>query len=247
MKLFIDTANLADIEEALRGGYICGITTNPSLLAKEPKGNYLEHLRKIITLAKGYGGAASVSVEVFSNEPDAMVAQAKEFMEQLDYPELAVKIPVSYRGRDNLGVIRILAKQEKIRVNCTACMTAMQLALAAAAGARYVSLFYNRLKDAATEARYAAEREKLLTEKSVELDDFDPDKVLRDARLLLAEYPETEIIVGSIRNPLDVRRASLNGGHIVTASLKVLKEALMHFKTDDSVDRFLADFSAWMT
>lgn len=245
MKLFLDTANLADIEEALKGGFIRGITTNPSLLAKEPKGNYVEHIKKITALAGKYGKNISVSIEVFSNDQKEMVKQAGSFVKQIKYKHLAVKIPVSYKGQSNLVVMKELADRG-ITVNCTACVTPLQLMMSAASGAKYVSLFYNRLRDAKNEAMYKAEREALIASGAVEADDYDPNKVLRETLPLLADYPNAEIIVGSIRTPLDVKQAALNGGHIVTASLKILKGALMHFKTDDSVDRFLKDFSSWM-
>lgn len=245
MKLFLDTANLADIEEALKGGFIRGITTNPSLLAKEPKGSYAEHAKKIVALCNKYGGDISLSVEVFTNDQKEMVAQAKQFVKEIKYKNLAVKIPVSYKGQSNLNVIRELT-QEEITINCTACMTPLQLMMAAAAGAKYVSLFYNRLRDAENEESYASEREALFSSKAIDQDDFDPNKVLRETVPLLVHYPSAEIIVGSIRTVLDVKQAALTGGHIVTASLKILKDALMHFKTDDSVDRFLKDFASWI-
>ena len=246
MKLFIDTANLKDIEEALQGGFIRGITTNPSLLAKEPKGNYLEHIKKIVELAVKYGGEPSLSVEVFSNDKKEMVAQAEEFVRTLNYKNLAVKIPISYKGEHYLEVIKELTARGII-VNCTACMTPMQLMMAAASGAKYVSLFYNRLKDGAGEEKYEKERQELFAIKAVEKTDYDPNQVLRETRPLLADYPNAEIIVGSIRTVLDVKQSALAGGHIVTASLKILKEALMHFKTDDSVEKFLNDFESWMS
>lgn len=245
MKLFLDTANLKDIEEALRGGYIRGITTNPSLLAKEPKGSYLAHMKKIVALCKKYGTDISLSVEVFTNDPREMVAQARQFVKELKYKHLAVKIPICYKNQNNLSVIKALTDYGII-VNCTACMTPLQLTLAAASSAKYVSLFYNRLRDSETEEKYTNERKELLEKKAIEKTDFDPDQVLRETRTLLADYPDAEIIVGSIRTPLDVKRAGLAGGHIVTASLSILKAALAHFKTDDSVDGFLRDFAGWM-
>jgi transaldolase len=245
MKLFIDTANLVDIEEALRGGYIRGITTNPSLLAKEPKGNYLKHMEKIVALARQYSEGVSLSVEVFTNDQQEMIAQAQQFVEALNYEHLAIKIPISYKGESNLEVVRGLA-QRGIAVNVTACMTPLQLMMAAASGARFVSLFYNRLKDGAAEPESVAERDALLSNKIVEQGHFDPDLVLRETRALLADYPQAEIITGSIRSPLDVLHAGVNGSHIVTASLKILKQSLMHFKTDHSIDGFLKDFESWI-
>jgi transaldolase len=245
MKLFIDSANLGDIEEALGEGLACGITTNPSLLAKEPKANYLGHMKKIVDIARAHGGTASLSIEVFSDEPSEMLTQAAEFVKELNYEPLAIKIHISHKGKNNLGIIKNLAKKG-IRVNCTACMTPLQLAMAAAAGATYISLFYNRLRDSGTEEKFAAPRETLLKEKAVEQSDFNPDTVLRETRDLIANYPRAEIIAGSIRSVTDVKRASLAGAHIVTASLKVLRQALLHYKTDESVEGFFKDFAAWL-
>lgn len=244
MKLFLDSANLADIEEALAGGMIQGITTNPSLLSKEPKGSYLAHMKKIVSLLKKDGRNLSLSVEVFSDKPAEMVQQAREFDKALRYKNLAIKIPVSFRGQRYLGVVRALS-DKGIAVNCTACITPLQLALAGAAGARYVSLFYNRVRDGTQEPEYDSMRKEMLARKDIEMGDFDPNSVLREARTLLTSYPQAEIIAGSIRSVLDVKEAGLNGAHIVTVSLKTIKAALAHFKTDHAVEHFLADFKQW--
>jgi transaldolase len=245
MKLFLDSANIADVERALSGGLIMGVTTNPSLLAKEPKGSYLTHMKKIATLLKKDKRNLSLSVEVFSDKPEEMVAQAREFKKALGYKNLAIKIPISFKGESYLGVVRRLV-DEGFQVNCTACMTPLQLSLAAAAGARFVSLFYNRVRDGATEPEYESARAESLTRKDIEEKDFDPRNVLREARSLLSPYPETEIIAGSIRSVLDVKEAGLAGAHIVTASLKVARSAISHFKTDHAVRQFLADFKEWI-
>ena len=245
MKIFLDTANLADIEEALKGGFVRGVTTNPSLLAKEPKGNYLEHMKKIVSLCRKYGKGFSLSAEVFSNDPKEMVEQAKQFVKELRYKNLAIKIPIGYKNENNLAVIRELTSRG-ITVNATACHTSLQLISAAASGAKYVSLFYNRVRDGAKEEQYGKERELLLKDKLLEENDYDPDAILRETRALLSDYPETEIIAGSIRTALDIKHAGLNGAHIVTASLKIIKNSFSHFKTDYAVEQFLADFSAWM-
>jgi transaldolase len=244
MKLFLDTANLKDIEEALDLGIIEGITTNPSLFAKEPKSDYIEHLAKIVALANKYGGRFSLSVEVFSDEPADMIAQAEQFVKALGYKELAVKVHVSYRGTSRLNVVRELA-QRRIAVNCTACMTPMQAMMAAAAGAKYVSLFYNRIRDGKMDG-FAAERKQLLDGGVIEQTDFDPDQTVRETRALLENYPGAEIIAGSIRTVLDVKHAGLAGAHIVTAGPKILKKALEHYKTDEAVGQFLSDFAKWL-
>lgn len=245
MKLFLDTANLKDIEEALREGLVSGITTNPSLLAKEPKSHYTQHMKKIANLCRKYGNNCSLSIEVFTNDKDKMVKQALTFIDEIKYKNLAIKIPISYRNQNNISVIKKLAGKG-VLVNCTACHTQMQLVMAAAGGAKYVSLFYNRVRDGLKDTTYTSERKKLLKEKVIEKADFDPNHVLRETRELLKEYPNTEIIAGSMRSSLDIKEAGLNGAHIVTASLNIIKSSLFHFKTDYAVEQFLSDFEKWI-
>lgn len=244
MKLFVDTANLEEIEKALQGGFIRGVTTNPSLLAKEPKANYVEHMKKVVDLANKYGGTASVSIEVFSDDPKTMVAQAEEFVAAMNYKNLAIKVQVSHGAENKLAVVEELSKKG-IQVNCTACMTPMQAMMAAASGAKYVSLFYNRLRDGGKDEKFSTEREAALKGGALEQTDFDPNQVIRETRALLVDYPQAEIISGSIRSVLDVKQAGLAGSHIVTASLKIMEKALTHYKTDEAVDQFFADFAAW--
>jgi transaldolase len=244
MKLFIDTANLHDIEEALKSGCVRGVTTNPSLLAKEPKGSYLEHMSRVVELAAPH--QASVSIEVFTNDPGEMIRQAEQFQKTLNYKFLAVKIPISCQGQHNLGVVADLASKG-IAVNCTACMTPLQAAMAASAGATYVSLFYNRIRDGATQETAREMKNKSIADGLVEEEDFDPDHVIRETRALLSDSPKAEIIAGSIRSVVDVKRALLSGAHIVTASAKILSAATGHFKTDEAVLAFLADFKSWLS
>lgn len=244
MKLYLDTANLNDIENALEQGFIEGITTNPSLFAKEPKADYIDHLKKIVAAANLHGGRFSLSVEVFSEDPAEMIAQAEQFVHALNYEHLAVKVHVSRKGRSYLHVVRKLSERG-IAVNCTACMTPMQAMMAGAAGAKYVSLFYNRIRDCKTDS-YVQERASLLESLAIEDTDFDPDQVIRETRQLLRQYPNVEIIAGSMRSVVDVKRAGLAGAHIITASPKIYKKALEHHKTDEAVDIFLKDFSGWL-
>ena len=112
-----------------------------------------------------------------------------------------------------------------VRVNCTCCFTATQLQLAALAGAKYVSLFYNRALDA----------------------QIDTVKILqRTKKFIDANELECEIIGGSIRNAYDLEDCWDAGCHIVTASLTVIKKATTHLKTDESVAGFLKDFDKWI-
>jgi len=96
VKLFLDSANLQDVENALARGHISGITTNPSLLAKEPKANFLGHIKKIVKLIEADGRGLPLSVEVFATKPDEMIAQAQEFVQELAYPGLNIKVPIGW-------------------------------------------------------------------------------------------------------------------------------------------------------
>lgn len=221
MKLFADTANLQDIENLLQKGVIQGITTNPSLLAKEPKADFYEHIQKICDLCEEYGQNVPVSVEVFAVDPDAMISQAVEICSRIQYNNINIKIPV---GFEELRVIHEL-KKKNISVNCTCCFTDTQLQLAALSGARYVSLFYNRLKDVGG----------------------NPLQVLRRTRDFIDKNNlECEIIAGSIRNCSDLSNCWFEGSHIVTAGISIIKKATEHWKTDESVKGFMEDFDRWI-
>jgi len=220
MKYFLDTANLDEIADALGKGVVSGVTTNPSLLAKEPKTNFFGHIEKIAALCKE-GGNIPLSAEVFASDPNKMYDQALEIKEKIGYDNLNIKIPIGY---EELGVIHKLSRGG-IDVNCTCCFTAIQMQLAAEAGAKYVSLFYNRLLDNQGDAFRALERTRKFIDKN--------------------KLP-AEIIAGSIRNPYDVEDAWEHGAHIVTAGYKVLVNATKHLKTDESVEGFLNDFKAWI-
>ena len=221
MKLFLDTANLEQINDAMAKGVILGVTTNPSLLAKEPKANFYEHIEKIVSLCRDYKNLTPRSVEVFASEPKEMISQAKEIVERLNYGSLNIKIPVGY---EELQVINELTKMG-IPVNCTCCFTAPQMELAALSGARYVSLFYNRLFDI----------------------DGNPLKVLRRVRNFIdSNNLNCEIIAGSIRNSYDLENAWDAGAHIVTAGYNIIQKSMKHPKTDESVNGFLKDFEEWI-
>ena len=188
MKLFIDTANIEEIKNAISKGIISGVTTNPSLLAKEPKADFYDHIKRIAEICDGL----PLSVEVFATEPQAMIDQAHEIITRLDYQTANIKIPIGY---EELKVVKELS-QNNIPVNCTCCFTSTQLQLAATAGARYVSLFYNRLLDV----------------------QGDPSLVLTQTRRFIEQNNlNCEIISGSIRKAEDVSKAWAAGCQIDTA------------------------------
>lgn len=221
MKLFIDTANLEEIRDVLERGVVQGVTTNPSLLAKEPQADFYSHIQEIADICTELAPGIPLSVEVFAEKPDDMIEQAQEIMETVTYSNLNIKVPVGY---DELRVISEL-KELGIEVNCTCCFTATQLQLAALAGARYVSLFYNRALDAQLNGLDILQR----TRNFIDFNELD-----------------CEIIAGSIRNAYDLEDCWDAGCDIVTAGLPVIKKSVSHLKTDESVNGFLKDFAAWI-
>ena len=247
--LFVDSADPKEIEEALRRG-LQGVTTNPSLTAKQPVikakspfDQYVNHMNSIAEICANHQmedkDVPSLSVEVFSLEPEEMLDQARKIREFIPYENLAIKIPVSYDDgmvkRDYLPIIHELSLEMKI--NCTCCFSASQLQLASQAGAQYVSLFYNRLID-----YFNALPNSRGNGQELALDE------LRVTRRYLDSNPklESRIILGSIRNNYDIVNGWLNGADIVTTSLKVLPGLIYHPATDKSVKGFDEDIQKWL-
>ncbi|MGD9561162.1 MAG: fructose-6-phosphate aldolase [Pyrinomonadaceae bacterium] len=139
MKFFIDTASLAEIRDANEMGVIDGVTTNPSLVAKEGDVDFKEHIAKICSLVKG-----DVSAEVTALDTEGMLSQGREYAKIA--PNVVVKCPLTL---DGLKATRTLT-DEGIGVNVTLCFSAAQALLAAKAGAKYISPFIGRLDDIAT-------------------------------------------------------------------------------------------------
>lgn len=136
MRIFLDTANIAQIRQAAKLGIIDGVTTNPSLVSKEGRADYKAVVQEICSLISG-----PVSVEVLSQETPKMIAEAQEYCGWA--PNVVIKIPVSLAG---LEAIPVLARQG-IKVNLTLCFSVNQALLGAKAGAAYVSPFVGRLDD----------------------------------------------------------------------------------------------------
>ena len=137
MKMFIDTANVDEIRKANDMGVICGVTTNPSLIAKEGR-VFTEVVKEITTIVDG-----PISAEVISLDTDGMVKEALELFETIDCENLVIKIPMTPEG---LGAVKILSAKG-IKTNVTLIFSAAQALLAARAGATYVSPFVGRLDD----------------------------------------------------------------------------------------------------
>ena len=219
--LFADTANLDEIKEAHDMGIIQGVTTNQSIIAKEPTGSFDALIQK---LAEYCGSEElSLSVEVFAEGYEPMVKQACEIYEKFSpvCPDLYVKIPV---GFDELRAIKKCSNLG-VKINATICYSEQQLIHCASAGAKYVSLFYCRLKQHGGDVERALRRTK---------------QYIRENGL------DTQIIAGSIRTQQDVCDAWDYGADIVTTGLPVMKEMVRHPKTTESYDGFMSDFAAWI-
>ena len=152
MQIFIDTANIEQIEQAAQLGIISGVTTNPSLLSKEATGDYETVTKKICSIIDG-----PVSVEVLSEHADAMIEEAR--LKASWAPNVNIKIPIT---ADGLRATSVLS-QENIDVNMALCFSANQALLGALAGAAYVSIFIGRLDDAGHDGMQVVERARVLS------------------------------------------------------------------------------------
>lgn len=221
MKLFLDSANIDDLEFALDLGFIKGVTTNPSLLSKEPKSNFNEHIKNMVKILKDHKSSLPLSVEVFTNDPDKMIDQAKEIYDLAEYDHLNIKIPIGWRELKAISAI-----SEFTKVNVTCIFNVQQSIIAAGAGGHYLSIFFGRLKDI---GGY-------------------PINVIKETKKILKEFNSScEIIAGSIRNQGDVLESISSGADIVTTSLEVLESLTPHPQTDKSVNGFLKDFESWIS
>ena len=209
MKFFIDTANIAEIREANDLGILHGVTTNPTLVAKEGV-DFHERLREITAIVKG-----SVSAEVISEDAEGMIKEARELAAIA--PNITVKVPMTWEG---LKAVKTLSA-EKIETNVTLIFSANQALLAARAGATYVSPFLGRLDDIGHDGM---ELIKTISQ------------IFKQADI------NTKIIAASIRHPMHVTEAALNGAHIATVPFNVLKQLVKHPLTDIGIERFLADW-----
>ena len=214
MKFFIDTANLDQIREANAMGVLDGVTTNPSLMAKEGiKGveNQRQHYIDICNIVNG-----DVSAEVIATDYEGMIKEGEE-LAALN-PHIVVKIPCI---ADGIKAIKYFT-EKGIRTNCTLVFSANQALLAARAGATYVSPFLGRLDD--------------IGQPGIELIETIHDMFLN--------YPDidTQIIAASVRNPIHVTDCALAGADIATVPYKVIEQMLHHPLTDAGIEKFKADY-----
>ena len=221
MKLFIDTANLEELEQSLQRGFVKGVTTNPSILSKEQRGDFRLHINQLIRLLQKYDYNVPLSVEVFTTQPEEMILQAQQFVEEFGhYSNLYIKVPI---GWNELTVIAKLRRRD-IKVNCTCCMSYNQAIMAVQAGANFVSLFWGRIRDIG----------------------YDAASIVRQVHQTLREWQSPcEIIVGSIRHIADINEALQAGADIITVPPKFFPQMCAHPKTDEAVHQFVTDFRNW--
>jgi len=213
MKFFIDTANLTQIKEAQALGVLDGVTTNPSLMAKEGitgHDNIINHYLTICEIVDG-----DVSAEVIATDFEGIVKEG-EALAKL-HPQIVVKVPMI---REGIKAIKYFS-EKGIKTNCTLVFSAGQALLAAKAGATYVSPFIGRLDDVSTDGL----------------------GLIQEIRLIYDNYGyETQILAASIRHTMHIMDCAKIGADVITGPLKAIDGLLNHPLTDIGLAQFLADF-----
>ena len=213
MKFFIDTANLEMIQEAKDLGILDGVTTNPSLMAKEGisgSKNIINHYKKICEIVDG-----DISAEVISTDFDGMVKEG-EALAKL-HSNIVVKVPII---KDGIKAIKYFS-DKGIKTNCTLIFSAGQALLAAKAGATYVSPFIGRLDDVSTDGM----------------------DLIAQIREVYDNYMfDTEILAASVRHPMHIIQCAEIGADVMTGPLSAITALLNHPLTDIGLAKFLADF-----
>jgi len=241
MEIYLDTANIEEIREAVKMGVVSGVTTNPSLMMREGRGDYRQVTQEICYLVQG-----PISAEVVGTDTDQMLKEAREIAKWSPY--VVIKIPMTPNGLEAISILAGADSDEEnicqgctwvkdcpldretasdlalafgIRTNATLLFSTNQVLLAALAGASYASVFVGRLDDAGHEGM----------------------TVVAEAAEILATYGlDTEIIAASIRHPLHVTEAALAGADVATVPYAVLQKMVRHPLTDVGIDRFLEDW-----
>lgn len=212
MKFFIDTANLDQIKEAEALGVLDGVTTNPSLMAKEGitgRDNILKHYVAICEAVEG-----DVSAEVIATDIEGMIKEGEELAAL--HPQIVVKIPMI---EDGIKALKYFSDQG-IRTNCTLIFSAGQALLAAKAGASYVSPFIGRLDDISTDGL----------------------NLIQEIRDIFDNYDfGTEILAASVRHTMHVIDCAKIGADVMTGPLSSIKGLMKHPLTDSGLAQFLAD------
>lgn len=212
MQFFIDTANLEQIKEAQELGILDGVTTNPSLMAKEGiagEANVMKHYKAICDIVED-----KVSAEVISTDYYSMIAEGEK-LAAID-PKIVVKIPMI---KDGIRALKYFS-DKGIRTNCTLIFSAGQALLAAKAGATYVSPFVGRLDDISTDGM----------------------QLIEDIRLIFDNYAfNTQILAASVRHPMHIIQCAKIGADVMTGPLSAITALLKHPLTDSGLAQFLAD------
>ena len=212
MKFFIDTANLEQIREANDLGILDGVTTNPSLMAKEGivgEAAVMQHYKDICAIVDG-----DVSAEVISTDYEGMIAEGIKLAAL--HENIVVKVPMI---KDGIKAISYFTRKG-IRTNCTLVFSAGQAILAAKAGATYLSPFIGRIDD-------------------ISWDGMELIKSI--AEIYAVQGYETQILAASVRTPLHIVQSATNGADVVTCPLSAILGLLKHPLTDIGLAQFLAD------
>ena len=208
VQFFLDTASLKEIQEFTRWGIADGVTTNQKIFLSEGGVDFKRQVLKICALVKG-----PVSVETTKSAVPDLLKEARNYASW--HKNIVVKVAMHGDGR-GLQVVHQLAK-ERISTNMTVMMTFNQLVLAAKAGATYVSLFYNRSKEAGE----------------------NPVQIIKDYVAVAKEGKlSARLIVGSIRTPDDVALAVAAGAHIMTVPAKILRQMPFNKRTEETIEEF---------
>ena len=212
MKFFIDTANLEQIKEAQDLGILDGVTTNPSLMAKEGISGtnaMLAHYKTICDIGDG-----DISAEVLSTTYEEMIKEGDELA--AIHPNIVVKIPMI---KDGIKALKYFSNKG-IKTNCTLIFSAGQALLAAKAGANYVSPFLGRLDDISVDGM----------------------NLIEEIRIIFDNYMfDTEILAASIRSPMHIINCAKIGADVVTSPLASILNLLNHPLTDKGLEQFIAD------
>ena len=214
MKFFVDTAKIEDIKKANEMGVICGVTTNPSLIAKEGGKSQVEVLKEIAEIVDG---PISGEVKATTVDAEGMIAEGREIAKL--HKNMVVKIPMTVEG---LKATKVLSS-EGIKCNVTLIFTANQALLAAKAGAAYVSPFLGRLDD--------------ISQAGIDL-------IETITAIFNNYGIDTEIIAASVRNPIHVTDCALAGADIATVPYPVIEQMTKHPLTDQGIEKFQKDYIA---
>jgi transaldolase len=214
MEIFLDSANVDEIRRWMEQGVIDGVTTNPSIMLKDRAFDVEERAKEIASLIY----PRPLSVEVTTNHVEQMIDEARGLASWA--PNIVVKVPVINEfGEPCLGVVKALV-QEGIGVNMTACLSFGQVMLGAKAGATYISIFAGRVAD----------------------EGHDAPRLIREAVGWLRDWEyQSRIIVGSVREVMNIQEAALAGAHVITVPPQFMDKLADHRYTRETVRQFVSD------